>query len=271
MKTRPTLTVTAAASGLLLGLVGLTGCAAEPEAPSAKNTESVPVEETVVEETVAEEATVEETEREVPASCAALDLQPGATLDGAALGTCVSEALSSYGSGKMRVTADSSGDVEFTYNPTYEFQGTLEGSDGAVKISYVDGVIWIDQGTGPVKGDLESENLEEQLAGAAGELYRIYSDLEQTKQMIQAQPSWTVEEGQDLIELPSGEIVESFRITSDEAFSWHEMPFSEFILWFGEDWVPVGDQASIDIQGMQSTHTQHFYDLGVPVTITPLG
>lgn len=250
----------------LLGGLVLAGCSAAPAAePTATGSPAASASATPAEEPAAA------TDRVVPEACASLDLVPGAQLDGTGLGECVATALSGYGSGKMRLTADTFGDVEFSYTPEYNFQGSFQGTDGPIDIVYLDGEMWVDTGTGPILGDLDSDDLEVQLAGVAAEMYRFYSDLEQTAQLIQSQPVWNVAEARDSISLPSGESVESFRITSAGAFTWNEMPVSEFILWFGDDWVPVGDQATMALFGTSATHTQHFYDLGEPVTITPLG
>ncbi|MER6499292.1 hypothetical protein ABT218_07845 [Streptomyces sp. NPDC001455] len=208
---------------------------------------------------------------EAPQSCTDLSLQPGAVLDGAPLGKCVSEALSSHGSGKMHITADTYGDVEFTYDPEYNFQGELTGPDGPIKMAFVDGTMWIDQGDGPVKGDKESDDPKERLVATTGELYRLFSDVKYVAEMVQSQPVWKVDDAKDKIELPNGESVESYRIDSDGAFTWNGIPVKDFVLWFAEDWTPVGDQATTEIAGSQETRTQHFYDLGEPVDITPLG
>ncbi|MFI9625915.1 hypothetical protein [Streptomyces sp. NPDC052042] len=251
-------TVLGTVSAMLL--LGLAGCAAPEGSAAPKNKEPQKAE---TEAPVAKE-------RKAPQSCTALDLTPGAEIDGAALGVCVSEALSSYGSGKMQLTADTYGDIEFTYDPKYSFQGEMQGSDGPFKMTFLDDVMWIDRGSGPVKGDLKSDDPEEKLVGVTGELYRIYSDLDQTAQMVKSQPVWKVDEAMDKVSLPNGESVESYKIVSDGPFSWNEIPVSEFILWFGKDWVPVGDQASVEFMGTKGTHTQKFYDLGEPVTIKPL-
>ncbi|MFF9352686.1 hypothetical protein [Streptomyces sp. NPDC014734] len=241
-------------------LLGLAGCGTSEDSAAPKDKEPQKVE---AETPVAEK-------REVPESCAALDLKPGAKLDGAALGVCVSEALSSYGSGKMRLTADTFGDIEFTYDPKYSFQGEMQGTNGPFKMTFLDDVMWIDNGSGPVKGDPKSDDPEERLVGATGQLYRIYSDLEQTAEMVKSQPVWKVDEALDQISLPNGESVKSYKIVSDGPFNWNKIPVSEFILWFGDDWMPVGDQASVDFMGTKGTHTQNFYDLGEPVTIKPM-
>ncbi|MFF9653377.1 hypothetical protein [Streptomyces sp. NPDC014622] len=247
-------------AAISLGL-GLAGCATDEKEP--RPDDKKPAAEA--------KATPSKQAWEAPQSCTDLNLRPGATLNGKPLGKCVSEALSSYGSGKMHITADIYGDVEFTYDPEYNFQGELTGPDGPIKMAFVDETMWIDQGDGPVKGDKKSDDPKEQLVAATGELYRTFSDVKYAAEMVQSQPVWKVDETKDKIELPNGDSVESYRIISDDAFSWNGLPVKEFILWFAEDWTPVGDQASMEIAGKLDTRTQHFYDLGEPVDITPLG
>ncbi|RLP77866.1 hypothetical protein D9V32_00585 [Mycetocola tolaasinivorans] len=263
MKTRQRLLMSATTT--MIAALALTGCAAaseteKPASPAA----SAP------QETDAPSATPATAERQVPASCSALTLALGAQLEGTALGKCVSEALSSYGSGRIHLTADAFGEVEFTYDPTYSFHADLQGSNGPLTITYVNGDMWVDSGSGPVKGDLNSDKPEEQLVAVTGELYRFYSDLEQTATLIAAQPAWRIDDAKDQVSAPSGDTVEPFKIVSDGPFTWNEIPVSEFILWFGDDWTPVGTQATVSFIGTTGTHTQHFYDLGKPVKIEPL-
>ncbi|MYU20883.1 hypothetical protein [Streptomyces sp. SID8352] len=252
-----------AAAVLGLGLAACSTDEAEPSAaggkPAAETTGAAPSE------------APSKPAWEAPASCTALSLRPGATLAGGPLGTCVSEALSSHGSGKMRITADTFGDVEFTYDPEYNFQGELTSPEGPVKMVFLDGTMWIDQGDGPVKGDRDSDDPQEQLVGVTGELYRVFSDVKYTAEMVRSQPVWKVDDAKDSIELPDGKTAQAYRITSDGAFTWNGFPVQDFVLWFAEDWTPVGDQATVEVAGTRATHTQHFYDLGEPVEITPLG
>ncbi|RLP83058.1 hypothetical protein D9V34_07400 [Mycetocola lacteus] len=259
MKTRQRILVaasTAACAALLLA-----GCSAEKAAEPAA---SAPPK--VAEASASPTTSV----RTFPTSCAGLNLSLGAQLEGGALGQCVSAALSSYGSGRMHLTADTFGEVEFTYDPSYSFSAHLEGPSGPISMRYVDGEMWVDSGTGPVKGDPNSDDPAEQLVAVTGELYRFYSDLQQTAELIAAQPAWTVDSARDQVTMPGGDTIESYKIVSDGAFSWNGMPVSEFILWFGDDWLPVGTQATVDFLGTSGTHTQHFYDLGAPITIAPL-
>lgn len=248
--------------GLLATAAALTGCAGTPSPTDAPAT-SEPAEPAPAPADEAAPASA----RAVPDACAALPLTPGAALDGAALGSCVAVALSSYGSGRMEMATDSTGVIEFTYDPDYSFQGEFSGPSGDMALVFTDGVMWMDSGNGPVRGDVSSDDLEAQMVGVTGELYRAYSDLQETAKLVQAQPDWTVAEATEQIATPDGATVEAYRITSAGAFTWNEIPVDEFVLWFADEWVPVATEATVAAYGMTSTQSQRFFDLGAPITI----
>lgn len=208
--------------------------------------------------------------RAVPEACAGLDLAPGATLDGAKLGECVAVALSSYGSGRMEMSSatDSEIDVEFTYDPDYSFQGGATSGAGPSRMVFLDGEMWVDSGAGFVKGDMEAPGSDAYLAAVAGAFYRQFSDVRQTADLIAAQSSWTVAPQRESITLPGGDVVDAYKIVSDSAFAWNDIPVAEFVLWYGDDWIPVGSQGTVEQFGFSSVQKQLFYDLGAPVTIT---
>ncbi|MGP7959415.1 hypothetical protein ACTVCO_01190 [Sanguibacter sp. A247] len=210
--------------------------------------------------------------RQLPAECASLDLAPGAHLGGKGLGACVSRALVSYGSGRMEMTGEQlAGTVAFTYDPDYAFRVEGEGATGAIRMSYVDGEIWLDDGSGPVRGDADSDDMGTRLAGFAGEAYRALSDPALTADLVAASDGWTVAADRESRTLPDGSTVEAFRIVSDKPFTWNEMPVTEYVLWYGDDWVPVGAQGTVAVFGTSATSVQTFYDLGADITIEPLG
>lgn len=210
--------------------------------------------------------------REVPAECASLALAGDATYSGAELGACVSEALSSYGSGRMRMFGDDlDGTVDFTYTPEYSFSVEGKNGDDDIRMTYTDGTIWVDQGDGPVRGDVESDKQEEMLAGLVAEMYRVYSDPAMFADLVQASKAWTADSGTKAVELPDGSSVDAFRIVSDKPFTWNGAPIDEYVVEFGADWVPVSAAATMSVMGQRSTITQLFYDLGADITITPLG
>lgn len=210
--------------------------------------------------------------REVPAECAALPLAGGGTYTGKALGACVATTLPSYGSGRMRMFGDDlDGTVAFTYTPEYAFEVVGKNGPESIRMTYNDGTIWVDQGDGPVRGDVESDKQEEMLAGLVAEMYRVYSDPAMYADLVQSSKAWTADSGTKAVELPDGSSVDAFRIVSDEPFTWNEAPIDEYVVEFGADWVPVSAAATMSVMGQRSTITQLFYDLGADITITPLG
>lgn len=210
--------------------------------------------------------------RTVPAECAALDLSLGATLQGEALGACVATALVTYGSGRMEMTGEQLyGVVDFTYDPDYAFRVEGTTASGSVSMTYADGKIWLDSGDGPVLGDVDSTDPDVMLAGVAGEMYRYYSDPALTASLVSVAPRWTVADAREARTLPDGTSVDAFRIVNDEPFTWHDVTVSEFVLWYGDEWLPAGTQATSSIMGTTETTSQSFYDLGADITIEPLG
>lgn len=209
---------------------------------------------------------------EVPAECASLTLAGGETYSGTELGACVAAMLPSYGSGRMHMFGDDiDGTVAFTYTPLYSFSVEGRTGSGPVRMTYHDGEIWVDQGSGPVRGDVTSDKQDEKLAGFVAEMYRIYSDPAMYADLVSASKGWTADSGTTTVKLPDGSSVESFRIVSDKPFTWHEMPVTEYVVEFGADWVPVSATGTTAFAGQSTTVTQLFYDLGADITITPLG
>lgn len=246
-------------------MVALAGCSApaEPDASRAP-TESSPA-------SAAPEASAEPQGWAAPESCDALDLTPGASLTGMALGECIAAGLISFGSGKEHVDGGTmSGEIGFRFDPDFEFQGTVDSNGEPMTMTFIDNVMWIDRGDGPVRGDVSSENLDEQMVGVAGELYRIYSDPTQHADLMSASPAWTVG-GLEPLTLGNGETRNGIRVSSAAPFTWNEVPVDEYHVWFAEDRSPLGNRATISMMGITDTTTQTFYDLGEPVEITPVG
>ena len=252
---RRVLVLTAATASITLGLLGCSEQSVETSAAPKTSTVTEP----------------DSVERDIPEVCTSLNLAVGAQLDGGPLGDCVAQALASFGSGKMQIAGDSVGEFEFTYEPDFNVQGELQSPTGVTKVALVGTEMWVDTGGGPVKGDPNSENPEELMAALAGELTRQYADLTQTALLIQAQPVWHIDDSKSAVTLPNGEEAEGYRIVSAGSFEWNGVPVTEFVVWFGDDWVPLATQASMSMMGVNSTNSQSFYALGEPVTIRPLG
>lgn len=249
-----------ALSGVVLLLAGCTA-PADPaeETPAPSAAASVPPGDTSASSWVA------------PQECLSLDLTPDATIDGAALGGCVSTALSSHGSGREHVESSSlTGEIAFQYSPDFQMSGEVQSADGPMTLTYVDATMWIDRGDGPVKGDVTSSDPEEQLIGFAGEMYRIFSDPAMAADLIAAGSAWIVGAEED-VELGNGETIRAFPIVASAPFSWNEIPVQDSLVWFAADWTPVGVRGTVSMMGVTETTTQTFYDLGEPVEITPIG
>lgn len=257
----------------LLAVLALAGCSAEPvAAPSTPAPVETPAPvATDSGEGVSEEPSDEPEGWTAPGVCTSIPIALGGTVGGTDLGACVQEALSSYGTGKERVSGDGlGGEVQFRYVPDFEFQGDLETGDGPIQLTFIDGTMWVDSGDGPVRGDIDSTDSGEQMAGLAGELYRVFSDPTFAGDLIASSAEWTVTPQLVTRELPSGDVVEAYELTSAAAFDWHELPIDEYVVWFTEDWTPVAAQSTATLFGFSDTTLQEFYDLGEPVDITPV-
>ncbi|WP_449373242.1 hypothetical protein [Arthrobacter psychrolactophilus] len=266
MKTRALLALSAASLALLTACSGAAKDAATSTQPSELANTVPAVSDSPSAQ--ASDASQNLSSWTAPDTCTAQELSFGATLDGGPLGECVSQALASYGSGKMSMSnGDDYGTVAFTYTPDYSVQGTMTSAGEEIELTFLDGTMWIDSGEGPIKGDPESENPEEVLVAAVAEMYKVFSNPAMTAELISASPKWGIDGALALRTLDNGENVQAYRMESTEPFSWNGIPVSEMILWFGEDWMPVGTQASLSMAGVSTTTTQQFYDLGKPVEI----
>ncbi len=247
----------AAAAGMLLLTLPLSGClSASISSGQSSDAASDPT-------ASPDQPPDDTTGHEPPAECADLELTAGATLDPAALGECVSTALVAFGSGRESIhDSETDTEVEFQYDPDFEFHT----DDGTSTITYLDGTLWVDTGSGPIKGDVDSDNPDEQMAGFVADMFRIFADPAVTSDLVASAPGWKVTEPES-VELGNGETVQAYRITSTGSFTWRQFPVNEFVLWYGEDWYPVASEGNLAFWGTDETVRQTYYDLGEPVEI----
>ncbi|MGM7670671.1 hypothetical protein [Microbacterium sp. A93] len=250
-----------AAMGVMGAIVLLSGCAATaPESENAEKPDAV----------TSAEPVVEPAGWVAPDSCTSLSLLPGNTLAGDALGACVEEIMPSLGSGKEILhNSYGTGQAVFRFVPDFALQGTTAGSSGGIGVTFLGDQMWVDFGNGPVKGDVNSTDPEEVIAGAASELYRFFTLPSTNATMVASSPSWNVSEI-ETVDIGNGETAEAYRITSTEPFTWLEMPVDEYVLWFAPDWTPVGSESTATMMGVTETSRQTYYDMGEPVEITPV-
>ncbi|MGW2184114.1 hypothetical protein ACWCXX_40455 [Streptomyces sp. NPDC001732] len=205
-----------------------------------------------------------------PSECDGLQLKGGTTLAGSALSKCLVAALKAYGSGTEAVqSGDESGTSRFLFGDEPALAGSMTGPEGEKAYVFKGEDEWIKTpGLGKwVKGDKNSSDPQEQIVAATGKLYRALADPEMTAQMIASAPEWTVEQERPVLSLENGEDVTAWRIVNKKPYTFMGAAVREHILWFGDDFTPYGGQAESRTAGVMSTTTQHFYDLGKPVTI----
>ncbi|MEU9315052.1 hypothetical protein [Streptomyces sp. NPDC048295] len=207
-----------------------------------------------------------------PSECDGLQLKGGETLAGSALSNCLVAALKAYGSGTESVlSGDESGTSQFVFGDDPALSGSMTGPEGEKSYVFKGDDEWIKTpGLGKwVKGDANSTDPQEQLVAATGKLYRALADPAVTARMIASAPEWTVEAERPVLSLENGENVEAWRIANKKPYTYLGAAVREHILWFGDDFTPYGGQAESSAGGVMTTTTQHFYDLGKPVTIEP--
>ncbi len=254
---------------VLLGGAGLAGCTSGAPAETgaspvaSSETSDPPARDTAVGATV---------EGQLPDTCAALSLTPGGQLSGAAFAPCLSDVLAGFGSGRLLLTGPAlSGDLAVAFGEGDSFQGALTDAQGPMTITLLDGTLWIDRGTGAVRGDVNSEDPQAQRVGIAGELYRSYADVHYLTDMIAAQPTWTVAEETEPLATPAGDIVNAYRIDSDGAVALNGLSVDGYTLWLAEDWTPLASRASLTLDALAGEYRLEFVDLGAPVDIHPVG
>lgn len=209
---------------------------------------------------------------EAPAECEPVALAAGAVVEGADLGPCLQAIVVGHESGTLTLTGDElAGQVVYRYAPTFDFRADLETGDGPLALSFVDDVMMLDTGEGPVVGDRESSDPDEQMAGTTGELYRVFADPGFISDLIREGATWTVADAAEELALDDGTTVEAWRIDSDAPYSWFDIPVEAYAVWVTEEWAPVRAESTTGFLGRTTTITQQFSGLGDAVTITPLG
>ncbi|MFS0866685.1 hypothetical protein AB3M83_05030 [Microbacterium sp. 179-B 1A2 NHS] len=266
---RPTAGIPAAAltAVALLALAGCTGTA-EP-APAASDTTVASPSPTQTGAAPTPTATAAD---DVPVECESLTVPPGGTVSGEDLGPCLQAALVLADTGTLTLSGDElGGTVQYRHRPDFAFSGELETGDGAVAMSFVDGVMMLDSGDGPVVGDPESDDPDEQLAGVTGELYRVFSDPGFIADFIAAGETWEIGSETEELSPAGGDAVTAVRARSTAPFSWYDIPIDSYTVFFAEDFTPVSASSTTGFLGHTSSITQDFSGVGEPVSIEPIG
>jgi hypothetical protein len=263
----PALPLLAASAAVVLAL---TGCSADPapqpsSSPSGTASAAAPSGSAAPTATATSAAPVVET----PVECETVDLTAG-TVAGSDLGSCIQAVLVRYDSGTLTISGDElAGTVAYHYDPTFEFRGDLETGAGPASISFVDGVMLLDDGNGPVTADVDAADPAEQEAGATAEIYRVFSDPGFIGDLIGGSDGWSISDAPEAVETPDGP-VDAYRIENTAPYRWYDIPIDAYTLWLTEDYRPVAAESTTGFLGRTATLTQQLSGLGEPVSITPL-
>lgn len=208
----------------------------------------------------------------VPVECETVDLTPGGTVAGEELGPCLQAALVQADTGTVTLSgAELGGTVQYRHSPAFAFAGELETGDGAVEMSFIDDVMTLDAGDGPIIADPESADPDEQLAGITGELYRVFSDPAFIAELIAAGDTWRIGSEPEEVTPAGGEPVTATRIESAAPFSWYDIPIEDYTVLVAEDFTPVTATSTTGFLGRSASMTQEFTGIGGPVSIEPVG
>lgn len=254
-----------AAVALSLALAGCTGTTAP--APDASSAPGTPTPTTT---TQPPSPSATDASADTPPECETLDLTAG-TLAGSDLGPCIQATLMRDDTGTLTVEGDElAGTVVYHYDPAFEFRGDLETGGGPVSISFVGGVMMLDEGDGPVVADVGASEPASRAAGSTAEAYRVFADPGFIGDLVGAGESWTVSDAPEEVEAADGGSVEAYRIQSPAAYSWYDIPIDSYTLWMTADGLPVATESTSDLLGRTATLTQRLTGFGEPVTVTPL-
>lgn len=201
-----------------------------------------------------------------PAACESLGLASDAKLAGKDLAACVTAAFAAYGTGtEYMLNADRSGTTRFRVGDDPALAGDVDGADGSrAKNSFVSlgGEEWIKS-----DGAWEKSDSKEAVDAELGRKYRTLSDPRIVSDIVGTFATWKVDTEKALISLENGKDIHAWRVTNAKSFDWQGAEMTEYILWIDDDGTPVGAQSTSHTGGAPKTVSQHFYDLGEPVTI----
>lgn len=254
---------------VLMGTLGLTSCAASAAGGSASPSPTSSSSAAVIGTDSSAGAGMGSVA--APLVCDAVDLKPGATVSGTDLAACVVAYSTAAGSGHEVFTASdgTSGEVDFEFGDAPAMSGSVTASDGTTSFVLTPSESWVTIDGAWVRGVSGSSDPHELLADTVGQAYRAMADPSVAAGFLSASASWTVQEDQDVITLPGGEEVLSWRVQSDAPFPAFGGEVQEMIVWLTSGHVPVGNQATVSVGGVQTTTSQQYSSWGMPVSIVP--
>lgn len=200
---------------------------------------------------------------EAAPSCLQIDTSEP-TVDGTTLGTCINDAL--YAIGTFKASSNMSGEpmeAEIRLRPDIALHGTSPDSE----VVYLDGIAYDNDGDGWVKGDIESDDSEEYVAGLAGQALLAAFAGDIMKQTIAACPVWNIETGTKKITLPNDIVVDARVFACAGPVDMLGTVVDPMSVWMGADWTPYGYQSTTTGYGQVIEGVSYYYDHGKPVEI----
>lgn len=204
-----------------------------------------------------------------PTACDAVDLKADAKVAGTALAACIVAYSAAAGSGHETFTSSdgSTGTADFVFGDAPAMSGTVTGPDGTTSFVLTPDAAWVTIDGVWVEGDVNSTDTRKMLAGTVGQAYRAAADPTVAASFISSAPSWMVQKDQDLVTLPDNSQVSAWRLQADAPFTMLGADVHDMVLWLSSAHVPVGNQATVSVGGIQTTTSQQYSGWGRPVTI----
>lgn len=209
-----------------------------------------------------------ETEDAVAAdSCTSIDLASD-TATGVQLGTCFSEALHLLGTFRVKVDSGDQLQIgEVRLLPDVAIHGKSTGTNPHEAV-FIDDVAYLDNGTGWVRGDPDSDDFEEVTVGNAGRLMVAAFSGDVLRESVKSCPLWNVLPGTEKLTLPDDMVVDARVFECAAPYQVASMTITDSRLLFAQNWTPVSASYTTTGFGMSIPAEQWWYDFGADLKIS---
>ena len=208
------------------------------------------------------------TDRAEPAkSCASIDLDSG-TATGKQLGECFSDSLHALERFRAKVEMDGqTQDARVQLRPDIAIHTVTTGGPGGEQV-LVDGVAYQNDGSGWIKGDLNSDVPDETFVGQVGPLLEAAFSGGLLRESVAPCPEWKLLPEAEKVTLPDDTVVQARVFACSAPFEMAGATVSEARMLFEQDWTPVGASSRATGYGQTLYGEQWYYDFGADLDIT---
>lgn len=244
----------------LVCLLALTGCSAPAPADTVTRTgDEAPA--TPSADTAADRPKPVE-------SCASIDLD-SRTATGDQLGACFSDALHAHGTFRAKVEMDGqTQDARVRLRPDIAIHTLTVGGPGGEQV-LLDGIAYQNDGTGWIKGDLESDVPDEAFVGHIGPLLEAAFSGGLLRESVRPCPQWDLLPDAEKVTLPDDTVVQARVFACTAPFELAGATVGEARMLFEQDWTPIGASSRATGYGQTLYGEQWYYDFGAELDITP--